>query len=85
MLLSGIGTPKSFERTVEKAGLRFEEHLCMEDHYGYTQGFVDKYSSIFGKYDYVLTTEKDYTKLKALKIGGWVLVVRVVYLVDGLF
>ena len=85
MLLSGIGTPKSFENTVEKAGLCFERHLCLDDHFEYNQVFIDAYKDVFGKYDYVLTTEKDFTKLKALKMGEGMLVVKVGFLVNMAF
>ena len=66
LLLSGIGLPKSFENTVTKAGLFFEKHLALTDHFEYTQSFFDQNKSIFSQYDYVLTTEKDYGKIKLL-------------------
>ena len=81
MLMSGIGTPRSFEKTIEKAGLGFDKHLCLDDHFEYKQGFIDEYEGVFGGYDYVLTTEKDYTKLKVLKVCVEMLVVRVGYVV----
>ena len=77
MLLSGIGTPKSFEKTVEQAGLSIDKHLCLNDHFEYTQEFIDIHIDEFVQYDFVLTTEKDFTKLSMLKIEAKVLVVKV--------
>ncbi|MBT3169081.1 MAG: tetraacyldisaccharide 4'-kinase [Candidatus Cloacimonetes bacterium] len=59
-LLSAIGTPKSFEKTILNCGLRFEKHYAFPDHYDYQKLKISEY-------DYVLTTEKDFAKLRFIK------------------
>ena len=77
MLMSGIGSPKSFEKTIEKHGLSFREHLILNDHFDYTTSFLAKQKNLFNKHDFILITEKDYSKLKSLKLQISFLVIYV--------
>jgi|SRR5690554_112046 len=65
-LISGIGQPESFENTVRLAGIEFSKHYCMPDHYAYgDRRMIDRLSKEIGEtYEYLITTEKDFTKLK---------------------
>lgn len=65
-LISGIGHPESFEKTLKNFGISFEKHYCFPDHYNYkNKKTVERLADEIGKnYDFALTTEKDYTKLK---------------------
>ena len=84
MLLSGIGTPSSFENTISKAKIEYHNHMALPDHFNYTQAFIDSNFESLSKYDYILTTEKDYTKLSQLKINLPILVVYVEYKIPEL-
>lgn len=66
ILLSGIGNPVSFEKTVQKADLNFKKHFRFSDHCQYTFDNLQKVKNYLTKFeiDYVLTTEKDFSKLK---------------------
>jgi len=64
LLLSGIGSPSSFERTVSKAGLVFSDHFIVKDHFPYSANFFQAHEEVFQQYDYILITEKDYCKIK---------------------
>ena len=69
-LLSGIGMPKSFEKTILRAGLKFEHHFRFPDHFDYRNNkiFYDLKKKIEkNKIDYLLTTEKDFVKLRLLE------------------
>ena len=78
VLLSGIGSPKSFENTIKNADLTFFKHIQMPDHFHYTQIFLDKLNTDCDKqYDYILTTEKDYTKIQYIKHDLPILVVTI--------
>jgi len=77
MLLSGIGSPKSFEDSISKFGISFEYHLFQNDHFEYTEAFLEQNQIDFEKYDYILTTEKDYSKLKGIRTNLPFLVVCV--------
>lgn len=77
LLLSGIGFPQSFERTILKAGLSFSEHLSLADHFEYTEDYLSILKKKIIDYDYILTTEKDYSKLKHLKTDLPILVVYI--------
>jgi len=69
-LLSGIGQPKSFEKTVLDSGLKFEEHFRFPDHfnykdYGIIRDLKNKVEN--NKIYYLLTTEKDFMKLQFME------------------
>ncbi len=67
ILISAIGNPKSFEQILK--GTIFDnyiKHLALPDHFLYTKKFLNKLKKMIKeeKIDYIITTEKDYTKLK---------------------
>jgi tetraacyldisaccharide 4'-kinase len=68
-LFSGIGQPGSFEETVAAAGIKIGKHYRFPDHFGYNnkQQMIKLEKETKELYDYVLTTEKDYTKLNNYK------------------
>ena len=69
MLLSGIGNPESFEKTVRDCGITYPDHLRFPDHYDYSRpGFLDDLKKKLSQTgcDMILTTEKDYAKLSGL-------------------
>ncbi|MEA2104645.1 MAG: tetraacyldisaccharide 4'-kinase [Candidatus Cloacimonadota bacterium] len=66
-LLSGIGTPNSFEKSIENTGIIFSEHFVFPDHYAFDQDkdiqpIIEK--AIRQNVAVIITTEKDYVKLK---------------------
>ena len=69
-LLSGIGLPKSFENTVQQAGINFEKHFCFADHYDFQNKEILKQIADEVKLeeiDHLLTTEKDFAKLQFIE------------------
>ncbi|MBT4760349.1 MAG: tetraacyldisaccharide 4'-kinase [Bdellovibrionaceae bacterium] len=65
ILVSGLGNPHAFSKSISKITDFKFEHLVFTDHHDYTQGDVDL---ILKKSDYlgvnkILTTEKDFVKL----------------------
>ena len=83
LLLSGIGSPKSFENTISQVGITFDEHIALDDHYNYTDDFFINRRKKFVKYDYILTTEKDFSKLETIKTELPILVVYMKMMVFG--
>ena len=67
-LVSAIGSPLSFEKTVLKLGLRFEKHFMFRDHHWYRRGDVEKIKRycLKNNIDTLITTEKDAVRFKAL-------------------
>lgn len=68
MLVSGIAQPAAFEKNLEKFSLTVETHLIYRDHHPYSAEDVAKMARTWaekGKPE-ILTTEKDFVKLKAL-------------------
>lgn len=65
-LVSAIGNPSSFEKTVLKVGLKFKKHFIFRDHYWYKDKDLKKIKDYCDKnnIDMVLTTEKDAVKLR---------------------
>ncbi len=64
-LVSAIGKPESFEKTVKIAGIDFVRHYTFLDHYDYKdEKVIQAIAEDKGKvYDKLITTEKDFTKL----------------------
>ncbi len=67
-LVSAIGSPLSFEKTVLKMGLRFERHFMFRDHHWYRPGDLEKIKRycLKNNIDTLITTEKDAVRFKAL-------------------
>jgi len=68
VLLSGIGDPKSFEKAVKSHGCMIVGIKTFEDHYLYNKKRLLKIIQFAKnlKADYILTTEKDWVKIKPL-------------------
>jgi len=68
-LLSGIGNPESFEKTFEKTGLNFVSHFKFTDHFNYKiSDLADiKLEMRQQNINMIVTTEKDFVKLKKLE------------------
>ena len=68
VLLSGIGDPKSFEKTAEKHGCKIVGIKTFKDHYLYTKKRLLKIVQFAKdlKAEYILTTEKDWVKISPL-------------------
>jgi len=63
LLLSGIGTPDSFEYTIKQLGIDFIEHKKYSDHYAWdsrTELLQLEKEAIIKKLDFIIITEKDY-------------------------
>jgi len=71
LLLSGIGNPKSFERSARSHGCIIVGIKKFKDHYSYNKKRLLKIIEFAKnqKADYILTTEKDWVKLKVFKTG----------------
>jgi len=84
MLASGIGNPASFENTLHEMGLKWLEHIIYPDHYHYDQTVILKLNEQLklNKPDYLLTTEKDYTKLRKAEIRCPIVVLRIKFQLD---
>ncbi len=69
-LLSGIGFPKSFELMIENNICQFNRHFRLPDHFDFKDQKlfkeIEKYLNR-NKIDFLLTTEKDFTKLKHIQ------------------
>jgi len=77
LALSGIGNPLSFENTLKNAQISFLEHLSLPDHFRYTSEFLHALNRKYEGFDFIITTEKDFMKLKEFEIKVKLLVVAV--------
>ena len=68
-LISGIGDALSFELSASKIGKNIIGHSSFRDHYDYKQSSLNKVIKKLKalSVDYILTTEKDWVKIKDLK------------------
>ena len=69
IIFSGIGNPESFKQTLVDNNIKITKEIIFPDHHHYTQKNIDYIKSQATKYDSkILTTEKDYIKIKIFKI-----------------
>ena len=68
ILVSAIGNPNSFEKTVLNLGLNIKRHFTFRDHYWYKEKDLKKINSYCKENDInvVITTEKDAVRLRSL-------------------
>ena len=79
-LISGIADPVSFENTLQKLNLSWVFHLKYPDHYKFNldQDHLQIEKLIRDKQiNYLITTEKDFTKLKHYRISVPFAVIRI--------
>lgn len=76
-LFSGIAGNSGFRTSCEDSGMVVDAHLEFEDHHTYTPKNIETIISAFNNFgsDLLVTTHKDYTKLKALLPAALPLVV----------
>jgi tetraacyldisaccharide 4'-kinase len=69
VLCSGIAKPRNFEITVQPLGMNIREHVIFADHHNYKQRDVEKIIATLSMVGscILLTTEKDWTKLRAFE------------------
>ena len=68
-IISGIGNPSFFEKTVERLGFEICGKKNFPDHYHYKKRDLDKIQLLMreSRASQILTTEKDWVKLKVFK------------------
>ncbi|MDX2249004.1 MAG: tetraacyldisaccharide 4'-kinase [Bacteroidia bacterium] len=66
LLFSGIGNARSFEQLICQAGFEVVGHIAYSDHYFYSESDIRKIRETFviSEAEWLLTTEKDYWRLR---------------------
>tara|TARA_Y100000590_G_scaffold384310_1_gene455568 strand:- start:1298 stop:2221 length:924 start_codon:yes stop_codon:yes gene_type:complete len=65
LIFSGIGTPEEFEKTLKQNKFNFNKHLIFPDHYDFSFDDIEKIRETAKQKGWgILTTEKDYLRLK---------------------
>ena len=66
MLVSAIGNPDSFEKTIHKLDLKVKKHFIFRDHHWYKEKDLKKIESycVSNKIDTIITTEKDAVRIR---------------------
>lgn len=78
-LVSAIGHPAAFEKTIAALGLRVHEHRVFADHHHYTQAEL----AGLGSARPLVTTEKDAVKLAPLGVSFRALAVEIEFVRDA--
>lgn len=70
VLVSGVGNPESFEKTISGLGLNFKKHFIFRDHHWYNKKDLEKIKDYCFKnnIEAIITTEKDAIKLKTYSL-----------------
>ena len=70
LIFSGIGNPKTFERTLNLNKVNVVKSIVFPDHYEYTDKDIKKIKLLAKKLKTkILTTEKDFMRIKKNKKG----------------
>jgi len=70
IIFSGIGNPDSFKQTLISNNIKITKEIIFPDHHNYTQKDIDYIRLQARQFNSkILTTEKDYTKIKSYKNG----------------
>lgn len=66
--VSAVGDPRGFERSLKSTGAKIAKHVVFPDHHRYTATNIRKLKTLLKrtKAEWILTTEKDMVKFKAL-------------------
>ncbi|MCD4650590.1 MAG: tetraacyldisaccharide 4'-kinase [Candidatus Cloacimonetes bacterium] len=70
LAVSGIGQPRSFEKTIREAGGIVQNHLAFTDHHAYSQKNISEIRRKLAASSVVCVTEKDWVKLRKLDLKG---------------
>ncbi|MDP2921594.1 MAG: tetraacyldisaccharide 4'-kinase [Candidatus Omnitrophota bacterium] len=70
VLVSAIGSPECFEKTIQRLGLKINKHFIFRDHHAYTKEDVSRIEDYCRKNSLItaVTTEKDAVKLKSFQL-----------------
>lgn len=68
VLVSAIGSPSAFEKTILNLGIKIKKHFVFRDHYWYREKDLERIDSYCkqNNIDAVITTEKDAVRLKTI-------------------
>lgn len=72
-MVSGIGNPAAFRRTLESLGATVEGERIYPDHHGYTRDDVEglkRWAETLPKDAWIATTQKDHVKLRIAELAG---------------
>lgn len=66
--VSAVGDPRGFERSLKSTGVRLVKHVVFTDHHQYTPKDLRQLKNLLkrNQAEWILTTEKDMVKFKAL-------------------
>lgn len=69
LLISGIGNPIGFEKTIRNLKGNVLRHITFQDHHGFDENDLAEIEKAidYEKFDYIITTEKDFVKMRLLK------------------
>lgn len=87
-IVSGIAEPQSLENTLKKNGFSWLFHLKFPDHHSYQKNsdllLIKKFARMH-QIDYLITTEKDYVKLRYCHLNLKICTLRIEFLPDHPF
>lgn len=83
----GIGSPDSFKKTLKSIGCEIKGFKAYRDHYRYKQSDIEVILKEAEKQDaeWIITTEKDMTRLKGLTVPDSIVSLSVEFAVDNKF
>ena len=87
IVFSGIGNPESFKQTLINNNIKIEKEIIYPDHHQYTQKDIDYIRFQARRFNSkILTTEKDYIKIKSSKNNDikYLIILLLVFKILGL-
>lgn len=75
-IVSAIGDSSGFKRSIEKLGCKIVGEKVFPDHFKYSRSDWSSLETLSADADYIITTEKDWVKIKLFTISKSVVIVK---------
>jgi tetraacyldisaccharide 4'-kinase len=84
LLISGIGNPEAFTRTINRYKPALIKHIPYPDHHYYSLHEIEKIVDKSKQFDLIITTEKDYIKMKDFQLPDNFYYLKVSFVINNI-
>ena len=77
LIFTGIGNPAAFKRSISQYNPSSVKLISFHDHHYYNSNDIKRIINESGNFDFVITTEKDYVKLKSYRFNSKFYVLKI--------
>lgn len=77
LIFTGIGNPAAFRRSISQYNPSSVKLISFQDHHYYNSNDIKRIINESGNFDFVITTEKDFVKLKSYRFNSKFYVLKI--------